>query len=109
MNLYICGQKAFGAAVFEMCRLEGYNIIGVSAPLTSSRDPHRPDRLRAAADTAGIPVLPAGMLNAGNLPDNTDLIVAAHSHDFIGRKTRLNALIGAIGYHPLPAPPSSRP
>lgn len=29
-----------------------------------------------------------------------DLIVAAHCHDFIGRKTRLRATLGALGYHP---------
>jgi len=100
MNLYVCGQKAFGAAVFQMCVQEKYSVVGVSAPLTSSRDPRRPDRLRAAADAAGIPVLPAGMLNAETLPEDVDLILAAHSHDFIGRKTRLRAGIGAIGYHP---------
>lgn len=100
MKLYICGQKAFGAAVFKMCLEEGHEVAGASAPLTSTRDPNKPDRLRAAADTARVPVLPAGMLNADTLPEGIDLILAAHSHDFIGRKTRLKARIGAIGYHP---------
>jgi methionyl-tRNA formyltransferase len=100
MKLYICGQRAFGAAVFEMARKEGHTIVGVSAPLTSSRDPGRPDRLRSAADIADVPVLPAGMLNADNLPGGIDLLLSAHSHDFIGRRTRLRCRIGAIGYHP---------
>lgn len=100
MRLYVSGQKAFGAAVFKMCVAEGYNVVGVSAPLVSSRDPSRPDRLRAAADAQGLPVLPAGMLSAETLPDGVDLILAAHSHDFVGRKTRLKTAIGAIGYHP---------
>jgi len=100
MNLYVCGQKAFGAAVFRMCLEMGYNVVGVSAPLSSSRDPARPDRLRSAADLAGVPVLPAGMLSADTLPTGVDLILAAHSHDFVGKRTRLKASIGAIGYHP---------
>lgn len=100
MRLYVCGQKAFGAAVFAACIEDGYEVVGVSAPLTSSRDQTRPDRLRAAADAFDVPVLPAGMLSAETLPENIDLIIAAHSHDFIGRKTRLKARIGAIGYHP---------
>lgn len=100
MRLYVCGQRAFGAAVFRMCIEQGHEVVGVSAPLTSSRDDRRPDKLRSAADLVGIPVLPAGMLNAENLPEGVDLVIAAHSHDFIGRKTRLKARIGAIGYHP---------
>ena len=34
------------------------------------------------------------------MPEGVDLIVCAHSHDFVGRKTRLKARLGAIGYHP---------
>ena len=43
---------------------------------------------------------PNGQLRAGTLPAGVDLIIAAHSHDFIGRRTRLAARVGAIGYHP---------
>ena len=100
MRLYVCGQKAFGQGVFEMCLEEGYEVLGVSAPLTSSRDPSRPDRLRAAAELVGIPVMPAGMLDKDSLPAGVDLLIAAHSHDFIGRATRLRCTVGAIGYHP---------
>jgi len=100
MKLYVCGQKAFGAAVFQMCVEQDYEVVGTSAPLTSSRDPKKPDRLRAASDAKGVPCLPAGMLDAESLPDDVDLILAAHSHDFIGRRTRLKTKLGAIGYHP---------
>jgi methionyl-tRNA formyltransferase len=100
MRVYLCGQKAFGAAAFEAVRSAGHEILGVSAPLWSASEPDRPDRLRAVADAARVPCLPAGMLCAERLPRGTDLIVAAHSHDFIGRETRLRASIGAIGYHP---------
>jgi methionyl-tRNA formyltransferase len=100
MRLYVCGQKAFGAAVFRMCLEEKHEVVGASAPLVSPRDPNRPDRLRAAAESEGVPVLPSGFLDANSLPAGVDMILAAHSHDFIGRKTRLKARIGAIGYHP---------
>ncbi|MCX7006432.1 MAG: formyltransferase family protein, partial [Kiritimatiellaeota bacterium] len=100
MKLYICGQKAFGAAVLKMSLAEGHQIIGVSAPLVSERDQARPDRLRFAAALAAIPVQPAGMLSAETMPEGVDVILAAHSHDFIGRRTRLKTRLGAIGYHP---------
>ena len=100
MRVYLCGQKAFGAAAFEAIRAAGHQVIGVSAPMFSESETGRPDRLRFAADRAGVPFLPSGMLCCDRLPSTTDVIVAAHSHDFIGRSTRLKASIGAIGYHP---------
>lgn len=100
MRIYLCGQKAFGAAVFKMCVAEGHELVGVSAPLTSAADATKPDRLRFAAEASAVPLLPAGLLSADNLPAGVDVILAAHSHDFIGRKTRLKTRLGAIGYHP---------
>lgn len=58
------------------------------------------DRLRAAAVADGVPWLEAGNLRAEVLPAGVDLIVAAHSYDFIGRRTRDASKLGAIGYHP---------
>lgn len=92
MNVYLCGQKYFGGLALEMVIAEGHTIAGVSAPPG--------DRLWAAAERLGLPLLPAGRLNAETLPANIDLIVCAHSHDFIGRKTRNAVKLGAIGYHP---------
>jgi methionyl-tRNA formyltransferase len=100
MRLYVCGQKAFGQATFEMCLEEGHEVLGVSAPLASSRDPSRPDRLRAAAESVGVPTMPASMLDKDTLPAGVDVLIAAHSHDFIGRATRHRCTVGAIGYHP---------
>lgn len=53
---------------------------------------------RSALESAGIEWMPT--LREATLPVGTDLIIAAHSHDFIGRSTRLKARLGAIGYHP---------
>jgi len=97
LNVYLCGQRAFGRAVLEMCQSERHRVLGVSAPLGMT---DHPDRLHAAAAEAGIPVLPSGMLTADRLPDDVDVILAAHAHDFIGRATRNRARLGAIGYHP---------
>ena len=98
MRLYLAGQKAFGAAVFEAVRKE-HQVVGVSAPAWRANG-LLPDRLRDAVETAGVPWLEAGQLRADLMPDGVDLIVCAHSHDFIGRKTRLKTRLGAIGYHP---------
>lgn len=98
MRIYLCGQKYFGATVLHALLDVGHTIVGVSAPFADAKG--RPDRLMNAATIAGLPVMRAGRLNADTLPAGVDLIVAAHSHDFIGEKTRLRARYGAIGYHP---------
>jgi methionyl-tRNA formyltransferase len=99
MRLYLAGQKAFGAAVLEAVLKAGHQVAGVSAPAWRANG-LLPDRLRDAAEKAGVPWLEAGKLRAELLPGGVDLIVCAHSHDFVGRKTRLKAQLGAIGYHP---------
>jgi len=93
MNVLIAGQKWFGAEVFDALRaLPGVRVRAVSAPPD--------DRLAAAAWRAGVEIVPAGHLRAETMPAGVDLIVAAHSHDFIGERTRLRARWGGIGYHP---------
>ncbi|UXH76109.1 formyltransferase family protein [Roseateles amylovorans] len=93
MNVLVTGQKWFGAEVFQALRaLAGIRVMHVFAPAD--------DRLRAAADRAGVPVSLAGTLCEASMPAQVDLIVAAHSHDFIGERTRLRATYGGIGYHP---------
>ena len=99
MRIYIAGQKVLGQQVYDLCVKRGHEIAGVSAPAHAG-DGEKPDRLRAAAEADGVLWLESGKLNADTLPDGVDLIVAAHSHDFIGKKTREKARLGAIGYHP---------
>ena len=99
MKIYLCGQKFFGAKVFTLIRRLGHEVVGVSSPAANTRG-DGPDKLAAAAKLHEVPWLESGKLNAHTLPDDVDLIVAAHSHDFIGRKTRMRARLGAIGYHP---------
>ena len=69
-----------------MVKEQGYNIVGVSAPSTYTG---KYDRLYHTAFRDKVALVEAGKLNAESLPDNVDLIIAAHSHDFISKKTRL--------------------
>lgn len=101
MNVFLCGQKQFGASVLEAVAKQ-YRVLGVSSPafsgsLSTDGSP-KFDRVRATAERLGIPWQPE--VRAESLPRGTDIIVAAHSHDFIGRKTRARSRFGAIGYHP---------
>ena len=108
MKLFIAGQKYFGMSVYQLIRGLGHEIVGVSSP--AWRDEKRTfaygdkqdksDQLRGEAELRGTPWMEAGSLNADTLPEGTDLIIAAHSHDIIGRLTRARCTYGAIGYHP---------
>lgn len=98
LRVLIAGQKWFGAAVYkEIKGLHNVEIVAVCAPFTSEK---KKDKLFFQAERDKIKLIQAGTLNADNFPDGVDLIVAAHSHDFIGEKTRLRSRLGGIGYHP---------
>lgn len=93
MNVLIAGQKWFGAEVLRsLARAPGVCVVCVVAPAA--------DRMAALAEHLGVPSMLAGGLTASTMPKGVDLIVAAHSHDFIGERTRLRARLGAVGYHP---------
>lgn len=94
MNVYLCGQKFFGASVLRaIIEQKHHKVVGVSSPPP-------PDRLARAADLHSIPWMKSGLLRADTLPAGVDVIVAAHSHDFVGERTRFKARYGGIGYHP---------
>lgn len=99
LRLYLCGQKQFGRDVLAALLGTPHTVVGVSAPLLNG-DGSNADRLRDLAEQERVPCAVAGSLKAETLPEGVDLIVAAHSHDFIGRRTRARATLGAIGYHP---------
>lgn len=97
MNILLAGQKWFGSAVFSALNgIDAVNISAVCAPFGGEKE----DRLYTVAKKNGVPLIPAGQLREQTMPNDIDLIVAAHSHDFIGQKTRLRARYGGIGYHP---------
>lgn len=108
-TVFITGQKAFGAAAAQRVMELGHEIVGVCSPAFA--DPHghlraheeiegvRRDRLRVFASLKNLPWVESVALRAEHVPDGTDVILAAHSHAFVGRKTRSRAKV-AIGYHP---------
>lgn len=99
MRVLLSGQRSFGYEVFDLLRQRrDVEVVAVSAPL-DRRDGRR-DRLGDAVDRMGIARIEAGQLRAAAVPPGVDLIVCAHSHDFISRQTRAAARLGAVGYHP---------
>lgn len=105
MNIYISGRGAFAVQVADALRDEGHPIVGVAAPRL--RQGHSDegnalswDRLRSWAYPRDVPWTDSAELRAMHIPDGVDLIVAAHSHAFIGRRTRARAAVATIGYHP---------
>lgn len=94
MKILLCGQKRFGRDAAQLCQHLGHEIAAVYCPA----DPA--DKLRIYCENQRLPARPAGTLRADAVPPGTDLIVAAHSHDFISRPAGLAARLGAIGYHP---------
>ncbi|MEU6463126.1 formyltransferase family protein [Streptomyces sp. NPDC046976] len=105
MNIYLSGQGAFAVEVADALGEEGHRIVGVAAPRlrkghSDENNALSWDRLRAWAYPRSVPWTDSAELRAMHVPDGVDLIVAAHSHAFIGRATRARAAVAAIGYHP---------
>ena len=101
MKVLICGQKRFGRDVAELILSRpGWSVVAASCPVRQDNL----DKLHILALNLELPVIPSGQLNADAVDrvceGGVDLIVAAHCHDFIGRKTRHRSRLGALGYHP---------
>lgn len=106
MNLFISGRGLFAVMVADVFVKSGHSIVGTASPrVRAGRGDEADrlidwDRLRAWSLKRDIPWIEAAKLRAGHLPRDTDIIVAAHSHAFIGQATRAKARVAAIGYHP---------
>ncbi|MEU7580447.1 formyltransferase family protein [Streptomyces sp. NPDC041068] len=105
MNIYLSGQGAFAVQVAEALLDEGHKIVGAAAPRlrkgqTDESNAMSWDRLRSWAFPRDIPWTDSAELRAMHIPDGVDIIVAAHSHAFLGRHTRARASVATIGYHP---------
>lgn len=97
MNIFICGQRSFGKAVLIELYNRGHNIVGVAPPPQEKYY----DKIIGAAFRRGIPVISdCDKLVSADIPDNTDLVVAAHSHWYISQKILDKAKYGGIGFHP---------
>jgi methionyl-tRNA formyltransferase len=93
MKIFLCGQKHFGWTMLGVLRDLGHDVIGVAAP--------EGDRLYKSAYHSDVQFLiPGGHLREETMPEGADLIVAAHSYDFVGSRTLAKTRLGGIGYHP---------
>jgi methionyl-tRNA formyltransferase len=91
VNVLVCGTRFFGhSVVLALSKLPRVTVKWVSCPPS--------DRCEWAAEQVGAEVI-RGCKEA-DVPEGVDLIVAAHSHDFISEKARLRSKLGGIGYHP---------
>lgn len=91
MRVILAGQRSFGAAVYKMLVEEGHDVRQVVAP--------DGDKLARAARNTGVGHWPYIDVNVVRTLE-ADLIVAAHSHDFISKAARAATRLGGIGYHP---------
>lgn len=93
IRVFISGQKFFAEEVLSLCLKKGFEIAGVCCPLDDKY-------IKRLAIINNIPIIPSGMLNGDTFPENVDLGIAAHSFDYVGKRTRYKARLGWIGYHP---------
>jgi methionyl-tRNA formyltransferase len=97
MKIFLCGQKAFGAAVLNALIGAGHEITGV-APAPQGK---RYDELKIAATRAGVPIRSnAGAVTHIDIPDGTELVISAHSHWYIPDRVVQKCKYGGIGFHP---------
>ncbi len=96
MKCTLVGSRYFGAMVFDALRKDGVEIVRVVAPEAD-------DRLAQAGRAAGVPVSileNPKLVPAGDVPEGTDLIVAAHTHARVSNEALAHSRLGGIGYHP---------
>lgn len=104
MRIVVIGQSAFGEAVFKALRDQGEEVVGVCAPATPAGG--RPDPLRAAAEAAGLTVLPTRRLRRDPavvqqyLDLKPDLNVMAFVTDIIPDSVLFAPPYQTIQYHP---------
>ncbi len=97
MNIFICGQRSFGKAVLQELHKRGHRIVGVAPPPQEKYY----DKIMGVAMVRNIPVISdCEKLVSSQIPDDTELIVAAHSHWYISDKVVQKAKYGGIGFHP---------
>jgi methionyl-tRNA formyltransferase len=96
MKCTLVGSRFFGATVLDTLLADSVDIVRVVAPAAD-------DRLALAAKKAGLEVVV--LENPRNVPgsaiaDDTDLIIAAHTHARVSADALARSRLGGIGYHP---------
>lgn len=97
INVYLAGSGSFGLAAAEAIVEDGHALAGVCSPAEGRRGGRDP--LALYCERTGTPWTDVDRLTPDHVPDGVDLIYTAHSHAFVGRRTRARAPL-ALGYHP---------
>ena len=100
MKIFLFGQKSFGAAVLKRLIADGHQITGAAVPEPSQYY----DKVHVVCVGKRLPVNYADKIKSTDIPADTELIVAAHSHHYISEKAIERVTHGAIGYHPSALP-----
>lgn len=103
MRISIMGQAAFGAAVLGRLQQDGYDVAGVAAP--PPKDGGKADALWAAAENAGLPLIPTALLKSTDgltrwRDLHADLCVMAFVTEIIPHEVLATPRMGSIQYHP---------
>lgn len=103
MRVSMMGQAAFGEAALKRLRDDGVDVVGVSAPPPAEGG--RADALWAAAEAAGLPLVPTPALKDPQGLQHwaaleADLCVMAFVTDIIPDEALSLPRLGTIQYHP---------
>jgi methionyl-tRNA formyltransferase len=96
-KIFLAGSGSFGNAALQRLVDDGHDIVGVCSPSLGRRE--KVDLLALLANRLDIPWVDVTTLKEDHVPEGTDVIMTAHSHAFIGVRTRARAKY-ALGYHP---------
>lgn len=96
-RIFLAGSGSFGKATAERLVQDGHEIVGVCSPIEGRSS--KQDWLAWWAQYNGYDWVDVSTLREAHIPDDTDLILTAHSHAFIGVRTRARAKF-SLGYHP---------
>ena len=97
MKIFLCGQRAFGRAVLIDLFERGHEITGVAPPPQKRLK----DKMVGYAELHNIPVVSdCEKLLSSDVPDDTELVISAHSHWIINEKILSKCKYGGIGFHP---------
>lgn len=97
MRIFICGQKTFGKETLKALLAEGHTVTGIApAPQIKQKD-----KMVGVAMKANIPIISdCERLVSSNIPDDTELVISAHSHWLISDQILKKCKYGGIGFHP---------
>lgn len=97
MKIFICGQKSFGKAVLQRLIEDGHEITGIApAPQNKYKD-----KMVGVAIRNKIPIISdCDSIKSADIPDETELVISAHSHWLISEQIINKCRYGGIGFHP---------